>query len=642
MPGTVNDKINPTTASVERETEIDEKNLAKSQVGDVLQSQGVTRMEAIYREAKTNRTSLLLVAISVLVCAFAYSLDSSTTSYYSLEASSYFKQHSSILSTLSIATSIISAVSKPFIAKISDIISRPYTYLLVLVFYVIGYIIVASCQAISAYIVGEVFVAIGSSGLDLTNDIIVADLTPLEWRGFASSMLSTPFIINTWFAGKIVQAIDSRNQWRWGYGMFAIIMPVALGPAIAALIWLDRKAKKHGIVNIASSNATRRDARELAEKEGHEAPRGAVIAPAAELSRTWMEALKTNLEEIDAFGLILLGFGWSLLLLPFSLKTYADGGWKNPSMIAMMAVGGILLIAYVVYEIFWARVPSAPRRLVFNKTFVMAVIIDSTYMLAGNLRGLYWSSYVYIAKPWSYQDWVYYGNTMTLALCIAGPFVGLLQRWTHRYKAIQITGLCIKIIGIGTMLQGDMATDNTAAMVLSMILVGFGGSMSVVGSRVASEASVPHQDVALVISLLSLWSKVGSAIGSAIVVVIWSSQMPSQLRTHLPTTATEVDVMKLFGQITLIRSYEFDDPMRVGAIVAYRRALYYCIAPALGIAFIALIAAFFQNNYFLGKTQSAVTNLGNDGLPVVNDGNNEEVPPAKTKKEAFLRFWAGR
>jgi hypothetical protein len=95
-----------------------------------------------------------------------------------------------------------------------------------------------------------------------------------------------------------------------------------------------------------------------------------------------MEAIKHNLEEIDAFGLILLGFGWSLLLLPFSLKTYADGGWKNPSMIAMMVVGGLLLIAYVIYEILWARVPSAPRRLVFNKTFVMAVIIDSIYMRA--------------------------------------------------------------------------------------------------------------------------------------------------------------------------------------------------------------------------------------------------------------------
>lgn len=66
--------------------------------------------------------------------------------------------------------------------------------------------------------------------------------------------------------------------------MFAIIMPVALGPAVAILIWPDRKAKQAGIVNIASSNAARRAARDLAEKEGIETPHGAVVVPAAEVS----------------------------------------------------------------------------------------------------------------------------------------------------------------------------------------------------------------------------------------------------------------------------------------------------------------------------------------------------------------------
>jgi hypothetical protein len=153
--------------------------------------------------------------------------------------------------------------------------------------------------------------------------------------------------------------------------MFAIIMPVVIGPAIAVLLWLDRKARKHGIVNMASSNAERRAARELAEQGGYEAPRGTIIAPAAEPDMPWPKKVQRVMDEVDAVGLLLLGFGWSLLLLPFSLKTYADRGWRNPSLIAMMCVGGILLIAYVVYEIKWAKMPSAPRRLVFNKTFVM-------------------------------------------------------------------------------------------------------------------------------------------------------------------------------------------------------------------------------------------------------------------------------
>lgn len=161
--------------------------------------------------------------------------------------------------------------------------------------------------------------------------------------------------------------------------MFAIIMPVAISPAIAVLIYLDRKARKNGIVNMASSNAERRAAKELAETEGREAPHGTIVASAAKWDATWTDKLVHNLHEIDAFGLLLLGFGWSLLLLPFSLKTYAEHGWRNQSLIAMMVVGGVLLIAYIVYEIKWAKMPSAPRRLVFNKTFIMAIIIDAFY-----------------------------------------------------------------------------------------------------------------------------------------------------------------------------------------------------------------------------------------------------------------------
>lgn len=351
-----------------------------SQVGDVVQSRGVTRMEAVYRAAQTNKTTFYLIGGSVLVCAWAYSLDTSTTSYYSIDASSHYQQHSSVLATLSVATNIISAVAKPFIAKISDNTSRPYTYILALVFYTLGYIVAASSQSISAYVTGESFVAVGGAGLDLINDIIVADLTPLEWRGFVSSLLSTPFIINTWFSGKIVNALSSRNMWRWGYGMFAIIMPAVLLPAITILTYLDRQAKKYGIVNMASSNASRRAATQAAADAGYRAPHGTIVAPLVRDDESVSQKLVRNFHEIDGLGLLLLGFGWALLLLPFSLKIYAVDGWRNPSMIAMMVVGGMLLIVYVLYEIYFAKMPSAPRRLVFNKTFIMAVIIDSFYM----------------------------------------------------------------------------------------------------------------------------------------------------------------------------------------------------------------------------------------------------------------------
>ena len=115
--------------------------------------------------------------------------------------------------------------------------------------------------------------------------------------------------------------------------MWAIIMPASLAPAIAMLFYLERKAQQSGVVNIASSKRARREAQALAQEKGETFEGGRCVAQAA-LRQPWWSQVKQGLVEIDAFGLVLMGFGWCLLLLPFALKSGAENGWKNPSLIA--------------------------------------------------------------------------------------------------------------------------------------------------------------------------------------------------------------------------------------------------------------------------------------------------------------------
>ncbi|KAL1712895.1 hypothetical protein EV715DRAFT_259012 [Schizophyllum commune] len=623
---------------------------------EYVQSQGVTRMEAIHRAVNHHRTgkrTLYLIGASIIVCAWAYSLDMATTSNYTPLAVSSFKQHSSGLPSLSIATNVIAAVCKPFIAKTSDITSRPYTYILILCFYVAGYVTVALSPTLGVYVAGEILVAIGSSGLDLMNEVIVADLTTLEWRAFVGSMLSTPFLINTWFSGRIVEAFSTGERWRWGYGMFAIIMPVVLAPAIATLIHLDREAQREGIVNIASSNAARRAAR--VEAEGSDVPRGLVVAKLVEEQPTWLEQTRKNLIEIDAIGLLLLGFGWGMVLLPFVLNSKMKEGWESPRMIIMEILGISSLAGYIFYEAYYSPMPSAPRRLLTNRTFISAIIIDFVYMLCGFLRSVYFPSYVLIVKTWSTRNWVYFNNITTFSLCIAGLIAGLIQRWTHRYKMLQIAGLVVKMIGIGVLLGGTSASSSTASLISSQILIGAGGACSVVGSRIASQASVPHQDLALTVALLALWTKIGAAIGSAAAAMIWSHKMPGNMRHFMPSYVTDAQIKEFLGDIKKIRDYDIDDPIRIGAIAAYKETLWYLITPALVLSIIPLIAACFQTNFYLGKQQNAVMNVAPDGSRL-DDRESQQARegararsrsmsrgrPALTFKAKLLRFWAGR
>ena len=166
------------------------------------------------------------------------------------------------------------------------------------------------------------------------------------------------------------------------------------------------------------------------------------------------------------------------------------------------------------------------------------------YEFAGYLKLTYLSSYTYIVSNWSLQGWTYYSNTLTLALCSFGVVAGALQRYTHRYKPLQVMGLCIKIIGQGLAISpsGQTATTSTALLAASSVLTGMGGAFSVVGSETASQASVPHQDMTLVMALLSLWSSVGASIGSAIAAVVWAEWMPRNLRTYLPPSVNDTMV----------------------------------------------------------------------------------------------------
>ncbi|KAG9125995.1 hypothetical protein FRC07_005303 [Ceratobasidium sp. 392] len=423
---------------------------------DIEQNPGVARVEALHRHLSGPWRWMLYLSIAAL--AYVYSLDQNTTSNYLPYATSSFGKHS-FIGTIGTAEGIITAVGKPCIAKIADLASRPFAYIVVLIFYVIGYIL------------------------------------PL---------------------------------------------------------WIQ--------------------ARDIAIK-------------------------------MDLFGLVLIGFIFGLILFPISLAKTVSRGWANPSIIAMIVVGVVLIPVFIVWERFFAPIAIMPRRIITNRAFLCAVGIDFFYNFSGFLRSLYLSSFVWVVKDWNTRQWVYFNNTMTVTLCVFGLVGGLILRYTRRYKFLQISGLCIRILGLGLMVAANGAIAPTVQLVWTQILIGIGGAFSVVGSRVGSQASVPHEDLASVIALLSLWSSLGTSVGSATATAIWTSNMPDNLVKYLPGVPAAT-INKLYGSIKTAR--DAAPEIRAGVIQAYSVTTRPMFISALGLSFISLILAFFMPNFFLGDTHNAV------------------------------------
>ncbi len=202
---------------------------------------------------------------------------------------------------------------------------------------------------------------------------------------FVSSMLSTPFIINTWFAGKIVSASPGCRELALG---LRHVRHHHAGRARAGDRRLFTSTGRPGR-RASSTSRPREPARRAAEEAAPGASEDTGRYQESDVLGTtspkvrWTEAVQDALVEIDAFGWCFSEPAGRSSCCHFSLKTcfYADGGWRNASMIAMMVVGGVPSNRLLHIRAEVGKDSGALRpRLIFNKTFVMAIIIDGFYL----------------------------------------------------------------------------------------------------------------------------------------------------------------------------------------------------------------------------------------------------------------------
>ncbi|KAI1784015.1 MFS general substrate transporter [Ganoderma leucocontextum] len=544
---------------------------------------GVAAVEAA--EQVFGQYSKWFLFLGIGLASYVYSLDNQTTSNYLAFATSYFGAHS-LISSIQVVQSILVAVGKPIIAKVADVTSRATAYLVVLGFHVTGYLVIATAPSVGAIAVGIIFYAIGYTGLQLLTSIIIADITTLKWRGLVTGLTSAPFLVNAVIGSKLANAVLENLGWRWGYGMFAILVPVAMAPLILTLFWGERQAKNVGLV-------------------GASPPREDLVhhGKGQWMQRTWFFA-----EQLDLVGLVLLGAAVALILLPMTLAQRAKGSWSNPSMIAMFVLGWILLPVFALWDIKFAKRPVIARRFLSNRTVVCVAFIGFFDFLSFFLTFMYLPSFVLVTKSWSMTNVFYFGQAQTVGLTVFGIVGGIIMRFTQRYKAripLLVIGLCIRLLGVSLMIHSRGTHSSDAELVMTQVLQGLGGGFAAICSGVGAQASVPHADVAMVIAIVLLWTEIGAGVGGSIAGAIWSGIMPEKLGEYLPGLSQEErDV--LFGDITAVRARPMDDPVRLGVIGAYSDTMKVMLILAMVLSVIPLVLSVFMPNWYLGDQQNAV------------------------------------
>lgn len=308
---------------------------------------GVKRLEAI--SSTWTRWHLFAAYFGIFLLAYTTSLEGQTTVNLTIYATSAFKAHS-LVATVLVVQGVVLSVVKPPMSKIADVFGRFEAFTLSVLIYSIGYVQQAASNNVKTYAAAQVFYSAGSTGLQILIQIFIADTSDLVNRALCSTLPALPFLVNVWIGSPLADTLLSKASWRWGYGIWAIILPVAYLPLALALWTNQRKAAKRGL-----------------------------LPPSPFRGLSYWQIAKHLWFELDFFGLVLLCAAFSLLLIPLTLA--AKNGWDDPNLLTMLTVGAVCLAVFPFWERSKKLAPRAffPGALFRNRTVLAGLGISFFY-----------------------------------------------------------------------------------------------------------------------------------------------------------------------------------------------------------------------------------------------------------------------
>ncbi|KAL9033544.1 MAG: hypothetical protein Q9180_005891, partial [Flavoplaca navasiana] len=310
---------------------------------------GVKNIEAVSQT--WTKWALVAAYAGVFLLAFFTSLESQTTINLTVYATSAFSLHS-LVSTVLVVQGVVNAVIKPPMAKIANAFGRLEAFSISVFLYVIGYIQMAASDSVKTFAAAQIFYSAGGTGIQILQQIFIADTSDLLNRALWSSLPDVPFLITVWVGAPLASDLLSHTTWRWGYGIWTMVLPVSFLPLALALFLNTRKAKKLGRLH-----------------------------PSPWAGQSFSTGAKNLWYELDIMGLLLLSAAFALILIPCTLAQRARGGWNNGSMIAMVVIGALCLVAFPLWESSsrLAPHPFMPPRLFKNRTVAAGCAIAFFY-----------------------------------------------------------------------------------------------------------------------------------------------------------------------------------------------------------------------------------------------------------------------
>lgn len=564
-----NDQLNSSTKSISASTHSQSEDTIKSKDTSL----GVKRIEIISSQYRL--TGKLVVFFAVFLVAYTYGLDGGIRYVFQAQATASYSTHS-LLSTINVIRAVVAAAAQVVVARLSDVFGRMEIFIVSVLFYVVGTIIESQAYDVQRFAGGSVLYQIGYTGIILVVELIVADMSFLNWRLAAAFVPALPFLINTWISGNITG--DLGYQWSWGIGMWAIILPVASLPLLVCFFHMQWRAKKSGQLDGISSEH-------------------------AELKRLGFKKYFSHLFwSLDIIGIILVIAIFGLILAPFTLAGGIQTEWKKAKIIVPIVIGFTCIPFFVWWEAI-SKNPIVPYHLLKDRGIWTGLIIAVLINFIWYMQGDYMYTILIVAVNQSVKAATRITSLYSFVSVIVGTILGVaIVPIFKRLKVFVMFGTVLWLVSMGMLIKFRGGTTNSAGIIGSLCLMGFGAGLFTYPVQVMLQARTKHEHMAVVTALYLASYNIGSALGASVSGAIWTQILPKELVKKL---GDDTLAASAYGDpFSFIITYPWGTPERNDVVLAYQHVQKILITVGTCLCVPLIVAAMFTVDTKLEAVQS--------------------------------------